>query len=446
MKFLGSTLSVLMSCLIVGQTDAQYNVFFLMRDIENMSLGDEVQLAYFENREDIEFIDLWDNNRIQDDSTWEGLTPLEWADALDLVWIDESVSSGRVDEGELQDTTTPIINNENFACDILGTLDPPDGDDDHGSPGSLKDGIEIPSGTHFGTDILIVDDTHPIAVGAGLSNGVHTIYDDQGLGDDGGGRMSWCIPSDEAKIVALFPELAEDYPKASPIFVYEPGDELADGRIAPALRIGSFLSDTNRGPAPPDNPRGGSDGSGPGFEATLLTDVGFALVESIVNYALGIPVDTGEPDADYDNDGTLWLPDIDILVSEIAAGNMDPSLDLNQDMEVNSLDVEAWLSIAGNENLGEGRSYLGGDADLNGVVEAADLNQVGINWQQAVSLWSKGDFNADGTVGAPDLNVLGINWQQSALAASTAAVPEPTSCLLVIMSCLVLLGYRRSDG
>ena len=99
--------------------------FFLMKHIDNMTEGDKAQLAYFENRGDIEFIDLWDNDRIRDPDAWLGLDPLQWADALDLVWIDESVTSGRIEEGELQDTTTPIINNENFACDILGTLDPP---------------------------------------------------------------------------------------------------------------------------------------------------------------------------------------------------------------------------------------------------------------------------------------------------------------------------------
>ena len=74
MKFLGSALSVLMTCLIVGQTDAQetYNVFFLMADIENMTEGDVVQLAYFESREDIGFIDLWDNNRIDNPDEWDG--------------------------------------------------------------------------------------------------------------------------------------------------------------------------------------------------------------------------------------------------------------------------------------------------------------------------------------------------------------------------------------
>lgn len=445
MKFLGSALCVLMVCLMVGQTDAQdtYNVFFLMADIENMTEGDVAQLEYFENRGDIDFIDLWDQNRIDDDSTWQGLDPLQWADALDLVWIDESVSSSRVDA--IQDTTTPMINNENFACDILGILDPPDGDDDHGSPGTLKNGIEIPAGTHFGTDILIVDDAHPIAVGAGLSNGVHTLYENLDLqaGEEDGGRMSWCIPNDEANIIALFPEFAEDYPKASPLFVHEEGDELADGRIAPGMRILSFLSDVNCAPPAPDDPGSCGNGTGAGHEATLLTDAGWALIDSIVDYALDIQ---DEVDPDFNDDGVLGVPDIDALVGEIAGGNMDPTLDMNQDGEVNLLDVDEWLSIAGNENLGEGRSYLGGDADLNGVVEAADLNQVGISWQQAVSAWSAGDFNADGTVGAPDLNVLGINWQESALAASTAAVPEPTSCSLVIMSCLVLLGFRRRDG
>lgn len=158
MKFLGSALSVLMACIIVGQTDAQdsFNVFFLMRDIENMSEGDEVQLAYFESRDDIGFIDLWDNNRIQDDTAWLDLDPLTWADASDLVWVDESVSSSRL--RDIEETITPIINNENYACDILGIL-APDGDDDHGSPGTQNDaGIEITAGTHFGTDILIVDD------------------------------------------------------------------------------------------------------------------------------------------------------------------------------------------------------------------------------------------------------------------------------------------------
>ena len=444
MKFLGSALSVLMTCLIVGQASAQYNVFFLLKEMDNMTEGDVAQLEYFENRGDIEFIDLWDNIRITDDTTWEGVTPLQWADAHDLVWVDESVSSSRV--ADIQDTTTPIINNENFACDILGTLDPPDGDDDHGAPGTLKDGDEIPSGTHFGTDILIVDDTHPIARGAGLSNGVHTIYENLDLqaGEEDGGRMSWCIPNDEANIVALFPEFAEDYPKASPIFVHEEGDELADGRIAPGLRILSFLSDVNCAPPSPDDPGSCGNGSGAGHEATLLTNEGWALVDSIVNYALGIPP-TGVVDPDFNDDGVLGVPDIDILVGEIAGGNMDPSLDMNEDGEVNLLDVDEWLSLAGNANLGEGRSYLGGDANLSGVVDAADLNQVGLNWQTNVSAWSAGDFNADGAVSAPDLNVLGINWQQSALAASTAAVPEPSSCLLVIMSGLVLLGYGRRN-
>jgi hypothetical protein len=112
--------------------------------------------------------------------------------------------------------------------------------------------------------------------------------------------MSWCTPNEEAHIVALIPGFEDEFPMASTIFVHEEGDELADGRIAPGMRIGSFLSDTNRGPAPPDDPRGGMDGTGPGWEATLLTGEGFALVASIVNFALGIPPPGVDPDFNDD--------------------------------------------------------------------------------------------------------------------------------------------------
>jgi hypothetical protein len=67
-----------------------------------------------------------------------------------------------------------------------------------------------------------------------------------------------------------------------------------------------------------------------------------------------------------------------------------------------------------------------------GDVGAADLNRVGINWQQQVAAWSAGDFTADGTVDAPDLNAMGINWQMSSLAArGQAAVPEPSGMMLL---------------
>lgn len=360
-------LSLLMVSVAVSFCNAQdeYNIFFLMRDMENMSAGDEVQLAYFENRADIGFIDIWDNARVRDPEAWLDLDPLTWADAADLVWVDESVSSSRL--RDIQETTTPIINGENYACDTLGMIGP-DADDDHGSPGTLNEsGIAIEAGTHFGTDLLIINDTHPIIANAGLSNGIHTIYDDQGMGANGGGRMSWCTPNLEANILALIPGFEDDYPMASPLFVHEEGDEMADGRLAPGMRIQFFLSDTNRGPAPADDPRGGTDGSGPGWEATLLTDAGFALIDSTVNYALGIePVTT-----------------------------------------------------------------IPGDVTGDGKVDASDLNIIGSNWQTNVDPpGSNGDLTGDGFVDAADLNLVGSNWQAGVPAAAAVPEPTGMTLVL----------------
>ena len=53
-----------------------------------------------------------------------------------------------------------------------------------------------------------------------------------------------------------------------------------------------------------------------------------------------------------------------------------------------------------------------GDANLDGKVNVADLNALGINWQEDDILsWSQGDFDDDEFVDAADLNWIGMNWQ-----------------------------------
>jgi hypothetical protein len=60
-----------------------------------------------------------------------------------------------------------------------------------------------------------------------------------------------------------------------------------------------------------------------------------------------------------------------------------------------------------------------GDANLDGKVNATDLNQVGINWQSAAGVgWANGDFSGDDQVNAADLNLLGINWRSGEAAAA----------------------------
>ena len=158
-------------------------------------------------------------------------------------------------------------------------------------------------------------------------------------------------------------------------------------------------------------------------------------------HAFGFNSESGEPSrtpsdsdisGDFNGDGVYDHADVDPLVADIAAGDNTPSFDLTADGLVDTDDLTSWLAEAGETNLGPGLSYLLGDADLSGDVGAADLNQVGINWQQQAAAWSAGDFTADGTIDAPDLNALGINWQMSSRAAGVqAAVPEPSGMILL---------------
>ena len=114
--------------------------------------------------------------------------------------------------------------------------------------------------------------------------------------------------------------------------------------------------------------------------------------------------------ADFNSDGVLDIADIDALVMEIIAGTNGPSFDLTGDGLVNTDDLAEWRAVAGDEN-GFAGAYLEGDANLDGDVNASDLNELGLNWQASPNTWSGGDFNASGFVDAVDLNLLALNWQ-----------------------------------
>jgi hypothetical protein len=111
------------------------------------------------------------------------------------------------------------------------------------------------------------------------------------------------------------------------------------------------------------------------------------------------------------------------------------------------MDRDAWLASAGTENGFVG-PLLVGDADLNGKVEANDLNEVGIAWQNDAQFnWTNGNFTIGGGPGVivNDLNGLGLNWQGEVAmaAAASQAVPEPASIALVLAGLLGLVAARR---
>lgn len=143
---------------------------------------------------------------------------------------------------------------------------------------------------------------------------------------------------------------------------------------------------------------------------------------------------------DFDNSGVCDLDDIDALNNDIAAGNNTASFDLTGDNVVDRDDQTEWLSLAGETNIGPGRAYLPGDANLDTVVDASDFNVWNSFKFTSTANWSEGDFTADGVTDASDFNV----WNGNKFTASDiTAVPEPGALSLIWIAFPGLFLARR---
>jgi dockerin type I repeat protein len=103
-----------------------------------------------------------------------------------------------------------------------------------------------------------------------------------------------------------------------------------------------------------------------------------------------------------------------------------------------------------------------GDANLDGLVNAADFTILAANFNQPVTSWDQGDFNYDGIVNAADFTDLAANFNQSVSGADVSAgdvaaldafaaangislanVPEPANGAMTAMAGLGILRRRR---
>jgi len=106
-----------------------------------------------------------------------------------------------------------------------------------------------------------------------------------------------------------------------------------------------------------------------------------------------------------------------------------------------------------------------GDANLDGLVNAADFTILAANFNQPVTSWDQGDFNYDGLVNAADFTDLAANFNQSVSGADASAgdvaaldafatanglplpsfadVPEPASAVMIVMAGMGILRRRR---
>lgn len=146
------------------------------------------------------------------------------------------------------------------------------------------------------------------------------------------------------------------------------------------------------------------------------------------------------PDGDFDNDSDFDCEDADRLVDAIVGGIDPPLFDMTGDGSVDSDDLVEWRQEAGNENLGNGRSYLPGDANLDGAVDGTDFGIWNANRFTNSRSWCRGDFDASGIVDGSDFGI----WNANKFTSSDAQlVPEPGSSPWWAMPSLVWIVLCR---
>jgi hypothetical protein len=96
------------------------------------------------------------------------------------------------------------------------------------------------------------------------------------------------------------------------------------------------------------------------------------------------------------------------------------------------------------ESSPPGSGPTAGDTNSDGLVDRRDLAQLVASFGSSNASWTSGDFNADGSVSLADVMILRANLTTPG-AAAQAAVPEPSSALLMMAGMISFTAaFRRS--
>ncbi len=128
----------------------------------------------------------------------------------------------------------------------------------------------------------------------------------------------------------------------------------------------------------------------------------------------GVHSNTDTMLGDLNNDRRIDATDIDLLHDAVNRASQVPIYAISGGHSATRDDVAYLVENVLGTNMG--------DANLDGVVDVTDLNQVGLNWLSSdCSGWANGDFTGDGIVDAADLNIVGINWLAAPVANNAPA-------------------------
>lgn len=287
--------------------------------------------------------------------------------------------------------------------------------------------IGPPHVDRWATEMALTYDpgTGELALDASGENGGHFMLYSVSLSNDGFDTDAF-TPITDFAVNPQPNELVEVSFESIPGDYYSLGNVLPSGlneeQLFSLIETAMFLGEPARGSSPLDINTHGID--------MLLT----------------IVPDFPDPDSDFNADGDLDVDDVDALVAEIVAGTDNSAFDISADGEVNNVDLTQWLSDAATTN-GFAAPYLRGDANLDGSVNASDVNALGQNWLGPPNTWQLGDFNADGIVSAGDLNKIGMNWLSAIpSAASPESVPEPAALTMLLLVIMATPQLRRRRG
>ena len=140
---------------------------------------------------------------------------------------------------------------------------------------------------------------------------------------------------------------------------------------------------------------------------------------------------------DYNDNGQLDAGDLDLQAAAIAANDL--AYDLNNDGATNYADRQVWVKDL--------KSTWIGDANLDGVFDSGDFVvafTAGKYETGDAAGWADGDFDGNMLFDSADFVASFIDGgYEAGPVAAVAAVPEPSSVLLILVGLLGVLRIRR---